>query len=176
MKKHLVEIDLPDDFPVSESNISPMNIALMRHGEWEFPAWRLLDPAPEAVAYACSDPDKLNHVISVAQYKNALPKNVMKYDMPLYAHPPIKEAMGWRDIESAPKDVRVLLYWRPITSNPYAEAVVCGTVPSAEPGKWWSDNAVYQDLWHITHWMPLPPPPIYSIQSVTAEAMYDEGK
>lgn len=66
----------------------------------------------------------------------------------------------WRPIESAPLDKNVLLWWRPNDENPYAEAVVIGCVSSHEDGKWWNpQRAVYQDIWHVTHWMPLPEPP-----------------
>ena len=39
----------------------------------------------EPVAWASSDPTRLNQLISAAQYKSALPKNRAHFDMPLYA-------------------------------------------------------------------------------------------
>lgn len=66
----------------------------------------------------------------------------------------------WQPIETAPKDVSLLLWWRPIAPNKAAETVVIGQVSSYERGKWWNgQTAKYQDLWHITHWMPLPDAP-----------------
>jgi len=71
------------------------------------------------------------------------------------------EIDAWRPIGSAPKNVSVLLWWRPKDSNPLAESCVIGQVSSYEPGKWWNEQTgTYQDLSHITHWMPLPEKPI----------------
>lgn len=67
----------------------------------------------------------------------------------------------WQPIETAPLGKSVLLWWRPIDPNPYAEDVVIGTVSSHEPGMWWNgQRGEYQKLWHVTHWMPLPERPI----------------
>lgn len=66
----------------------------------------------------------------------------------------------WQPIETAPLEKTVLLWWRPIDDNPWAEACVIGQVSAHEPGKWWNgQRGEYQDLWHVTHWMPLPPGP-----------------
>lgn len=63
-------------------------------------------------------------------------------------------------IETAPLDRSVLLWWRPVKDNPYAECWVIGQVSSHEPGKWWNgQRGECQDLQHVTHWMPLPPSP-----------------
>lgn len=85
-------------------------------------------------------------------------------------------AKGWRPIETAPKDQTVLLWWRPradpkypvpddaasaLSNNRYAEACVIGQVSSHEPGTWWNgQTGKSQDLWHVTHWMPLPKRPL----------------
>jgi hypothetical protein len=53
------------------------------------------EPKAEPVAWACSDPTRLNHLMSAAQYKSALPKNRTQFDVPLYAHPPAPPE-GWR--------------------------------------------------------------------------------
>jgi len=65
----------------------------------------------------------------------------------------------WQPIETAPLDKWVLFWWRPINDNRYAETVTMGQVSSHEVGKWWDLTGKYQDLWHVTHWMPLPPAP-----------------
>jgi hypothetical protein len=78
------------------------------------------------------------------------------------ASAPLRGAVGdeWQPIETAPSDVTLLFWWRPIAPNPHAEAAVIGVVSSHEPGKWWNpQRAEYQDLWHVTHWRPLPLPP-----------------
>lgn len=68
--------------------------------------------------------------------------------------------MEWQPIETAPLDKSVLLWWRPINENPHAEIVVIGHVSSHEPGKWWNgQRGEYQDIWHVTHWAPLPAGP-----------------
>ena len=66
----------------------------------------------------------------------------------------------WQPIETAPVNKTVLFWWRPINPNPYAEACVIGQISSYEEGKWWdSARGEYQDVWHVTHWMPLPGAP-----------------
>lgn len=40
------------------------------------------------VAYACSNPEYVNHLMSVRQFENCLSKNRAKFDVPLYAIPP----------------------------------------------------------------------------------------
>lgn len=42
----------------------------------------------EPVAYASSKEWRKNHLMSAAQYKSALSKNIVDFDIPLYAHPP----------------------------------------------------------------------------------------
>ena len=85
-------------------------------------------------------------------------------------------AKGWRPIETAPKDQTLLLWWRPrkhpdyprpadaastLSDNRYAEACVIGQVSSHEPGTWWNgQTAKSQDIWHVTHWKPLPKRPL----------------
>ena len=54
-----------------------------------------------------------------------------------------------------PRDVSLLLWWRPVGSNTHAESWVIGQLSSSEPGKWWGGGR-YQDIWHVTHWLPLP--------------------
>lgn len=82
----------------------------------------------------------------------------------------------WQPIETAPLDTPVLMWWRPkadpkyphpasaasdLSNNRYAETCVIGQVSSHEPGKWWNgQTGTYQDLWHVTHWMPLPKSPV----------------
>jgi hypothetical protein len=74
----------------------------------------------------------------------------------------------WYRIGSAPWNKTVLLWWRPITENRFAEATVVGQVVApdeplsedSKPTRWWNgQRGEYQDIWHVTHWMPLPPPP-----------------
>lgn len=68
--------------------------------------------------------------------------------------------MDCHPIETAPPDTSLLLWWTPRTPNKYAETWVIGQVSTWEPGKWWNgQTGKYQDLTHITHWMPLPPSP-----------------
>lgn len=64
---------------------------------------------------------------------------------------------GWRSIDTAPHGVELLLWWRPLSPNKSAEAVVLGQISTHETGKWWnSQRGEYQELWHVTHWMPKP--------------------
>lgn len=67
----------------------------------------------------------------------------------------------WRPIETAPLGEYVLFWWRPIhDNNPYAESCVIGQISTHELGKWWNgQTGTYQDVWHLTHWMPLPKSP-----------------
>ena len=81
----------------------------------------------------------------------------------------------WRSIETAPRDTTILMWWRPRTdprypvpddaasdmsNNRYAEACVIGQVSASEPGTWWNgQRGESQDIWHVTHWMPLPKSP-----------------
>ena len=66
----------------------------------------------------------------------------------------------WQPIETAPRDRLLVLWWRPTSSrlgNPVIGSI-CGDGPY--DGMWWSGQfGFYQDVWHITHWMPLPTPP-----------------
>lgn len=93
----------------------------------------------------------------------------------------VEQQTSWSPIETAPWDKRVLLWWRPaandkypmppesaspLSNNRYAEACVTGSVSSPDqrngfgqvPTKWW-DGSKEQDIWHVTHWMPLPKAP-----------------
>lgn len=66
----------------------------------------------------------------------------------------------WEPIQTAPLDKSVLLWWQPISPNPYAEACVIGQVSSTEPGNWFNvQTGNFQDLSHISHWQPLPARP-----------------
>lgn len=91
--------------------------------------------------------------------------------------------MVWQPIETAPWDKNVLLWWRPVASpeypqppenasplsnNRYAEACVIGQVCAPDqtngwgqkPTKWWNgQRGEQQDIWHVTHWRPLPKAP-----------------
>ena len=67
----------------------------------------------------------------------------------------------WKPIETAPKDVFLLLWWRPRDGNIYAESCVIGQVSSYETGKWWNgQTGNYQELERVTHWMNLPMGPL----------------
>lgn len=48
----------------------------------------LVERKAEPVAYASSKEWRKNHLMSAAQYKSALSKNIVDFDIPLYAHPP----------------------------------------------------------------------------------------
>lgn len=79
--------------------------------------------------------------------------------------------MEWQPIETAPVGVRLLFWWRPIDGNKHAEACVTGSlcygydathghITGEKTGKWWNDQlGKEQDVWHLTHWMPLPEAP-----------------
>ena len=71
-----------------------------------------------------------------------------------------------------PRGQCLLLWWRPIArpeyphppesasalgNNAYAECWVIGSICGGGEfeGKWW-DGSKYQDVWHVTHWLPLP--------------------
>jgi hypothetical protein len=79
----------------------------------------------------------------------------------------------WQPISTAPIGKTILMWWRPsadperfphpseaasdLSDNRYAEACVIGQLSGYEEGKWWNgQRGEYQDLWHVTHWMPLP--------------------
>ena len=72
---------------------------------------------------------------------------------------------GWMPIETAPVATRLMFWWRPIKPNPYAECCVIGNLcyqyeTGERNGKWWNDAlGGEQDIWHLTHWMPLPDAP-----------------
>lgn len=46
----------------------------------------------EPVAWASSDPKRLNQLLSAAQYRSCAPKNRVGFDVPLYAAPPVPAA------------------------------------------------------------------------------------
>lgn len=81
--------------------------------------------------------------------------------------------MKWQPIGTAPMGKSILMWWRPVASdkyphppeaasplsnNKYAENCVIGQLSVHEDGKWW-DGREYKDIWHVTHWMPLPDAP-----------------
>lgn len=67
---------------------------------------------------------------------------------------------SWQPINTAPLETPVLLWWRPVGENKFAEACVIGTVSVHMAGEWWNgQTGTYQDLWHVTHWTPLPDGP-----------------
>lgn len=81
-----------------------------------------------------------------------------------------KRVPQWRDIETAPKDGSIFLCW--VTAERYGETdegqQYTQDVSQADFGWWRSgDDAGYfdcgcgqiADRQHISHWMPLPPPP-----------------
>jgi hypothetical protein len=66
----------------------------------------------------------------------------------------------WQPIETAPLNQNVLLWWRPIDDNKCAECAVIGQISFYEQGKWWNgQTGTYQDIWHVTKWMPVPAAP-----------------
>lgn len=67
--------------------------------------------------------------------------------------------MKWQTIESAPKDKSVLLWWVGVKGARAPGAALTGQVSSYEPGMFW-DGHIYRPIAWITHWMPLPPPPV----------------
>lgn len=89
-------------------------------------------------------------------------------DVPLYPHPSPPEGMvgGWQDIATAPKDGTYLLLWEQYSTNPFVGCWAFGSWSVSHEhvdaeGGWDGANVVdsiSQD--RITHWMPLPPPPI----------------
>ena len=58
----------------------------------------------------------------------------------------------WQPIETAPKEVTVLL-WKPKTQEQYVAAKVSG---EHGPG-WYTPDGF--EIFNATHWMPLPDPP-----------------
>jgi hypothetical protein len=78
----------------------------------------------------------------------------------------------WQPIETAPYDTNILMWWRPradpkypappeaaseLSNNRYAETCVIGQRSFSERGTWWNgQRGESQDIWHITHWQPLP--------------------
>lgn len=73
----------------------------------------------------------------------------------------VTDVTEWQPINTAPVSKELLLWWRPINDNKYAESVVIGTVCyGGLDDKWWnSQRGEYQDIWHITHWMLMPSAP-----------------
>jgi hypothetical protein len=74
----------------------------------------------------------------------------------------MKDQNGWQVIdEDTPRDVSLLLWWRPIDGSPARQESVIGQLSSHEPGKWWNgQRGEYADIWHVTHWQLLPKGPI----------------
>ena len=64
----------------------------------------------------------------------------------------------WQPIETAPWDKSLLLWWVPKDPNTYAECCVIGVVCARDmEGQWYNGQlGNYQDVKHVTHWMPLP--------------------
>jgi hypothetical protein len=87
----------------------------------------------------------------------------------------VKDGIDWQPIDSAPLGRSILMWWRPradpkyphspeaaspLSNNRYAECCVIGQVLAHEEGKWWDGReGRYQDVWHVTHWRPLPEGP-----------------
>lgn len=68
---------------------------------------------------------------------------------------------NWQPIETAPHGYPELLFWwRPIDGNKHAECCTIGVLLDDPPNTWWNGRAgEYQDVWHLTHWMPAPKRP-----------------
>ena len=87
----------------------------------------------------------------------------------LTASPAASQAQGWQPIETAPSDGRKALVYRPMAhlsgDEPVAVKRLTGgnnfcwekTVPAGHKPTNPTDGAC-----HVTHWMPLPPPPAAS--------------
>jgi hypothetical protein len=60
---------------------------------------------------------------------------------------------GWRDIATAPWSGPPVLLWKAATKEHYVAARVHG-----EHGHGWCTPDGYE-IFHATHWQPLPPPP-----------------
>lgn len=72
--------------------------------------------------------------------------------------------MSWDPIETCLPGVEVIFWWRPASDNPFVETCVIGSLPPPghlKYGKCWRDprTGIYQDVWHVTHWRPLPEMP-----------------
>lgn len=68
---------------------------------------------------------------------------------------------GWRPIETAPKDGTDVLLFRRLPWDPMPRPIVAGYFGTTEDCGW----AAYDDpdKWidgEVTHWMPLPEPPL----------------
>jgi len=69
--------------------------------------------------------------------------------------------MEWQPIETAPKEKDILMWWTPRTPNKYAEACVIGRIMDREPSGWWNgQRGQMESMDRVTHWMPLPQPPV----------------
>ena len=69
----------------------------------------------------------------------------------------------WHPIDTCPKGKRVLFWWRPSDSNPFAECSVIGELPTHPEfnNKWWNaQTGKYQEQWHLLYWTDLPADPI----------------
>lgn len=74
--------------------------------------------------------------------------------------------MNWQPIETAPVGKTLVVVWRPVDhkARPLHKEIAIGSRsydPSTyEPdGRFYSGGMYYDEATHITHWMPLPPPP-----------------
>ena len=65
----------------------------------------------------------------------------------------------WQPIETCPKNEReaVLVYWAPHKS---IQMAWWGDLYDDEGLNWYTDNADYLPEDQLTHWMPLPKPPV----------------
>ncbi len=70
-------------------------------------------------------------------------------------------AQEWQTMETAPLDENVLMVWRPVDAEkrPWHVEVVIAQLSSYEAGSIWLAGR-YQPASHVSHWMPLPDPPL----------------
>jgi hypothetical protein len=72
----------------------------------------------------------------------------------------------WQPIETAPRDGRLALVYRPLARNTSDEPVAVKRIMKTDNFCWPATIPEKQEpcnptdgLCHVTHWMPLPPPP-----------------
>ena len=65
--------------------------------------------------------------------------------------------------ERLPEYGELVLMWF-VTVNPANSGVVLGSRSIHEKGKYWDCGGLYRDFEHISHWQPLPVPPVASPQ------------